>query len=243
MTGLILKTDKSEYSRHESARSIVKVRLLPTPATGLAETVTIALRRKGGPVVSTQEIVLAGDYPKGHVATFDLPEIKDASGIPLCVRGEYLVEATAGAVTASTDVFKIALITVEEMRNGYCFGVPLYASDMPFPKRRPSAVTGVTFYRLSENTRKTTYGLVFTAEVDGNPATLSWGGGPAIPITGASEILLDPRGGYAEVNIDEFELPVADASEGIVVDKQYWEDDKLRAEIDKAISEVENTLR
>jgi hypothetical protein len=242
MTGLTLKTDKSEYSRHESARSIVKVRLLPTPAAGLAETVTIALRRKGGPVVSTQEITLTGDYPKGHVVSFDLPEIKDASGIPLCIRGEYQVEASAGDVTASTDVFRIALITVEEMRNGYCFGVPLYASDTPFPKRQPSAVTGVTFSRLSESTRKMVYALVYTAATDSNPATLAWGGGPAIPITGASEILLDPRGGYAEVNIDEFELPVEDASEGIVVDKQYWDDDKIRSQIDKAISEVENVL-
>jgi hypothetical protein len=241
MTGLTLKTDKSEYSRHEPSRSSVKVRLIPIPATGLAETVTIALRRKGGPVVSTQEITLAGDYPKGYVASFDLTGIKDDSGIPLCVRGEYQVEATAGDVTASTTAFRVALITTEEMRNGYCFGVPLYASDTPFPKKQPSAVTGVTFYRLSENTRKMIYALVYTAAVDGTPATLSWGGGPAIPITGASEILLDPRGGYAEVNIDEFELPEVDASEGIVVDKQYWDDGQLRSEIEKAICEVENT--
>lgn len=244
LTGLSLRTDRSEYSRHEPSRSIVKLRLLPTPATGLADTVTLVLRRKGGPLVATQQISLTGDLPKGSVTTFDLTAIRDENGFPLCTRGNYRIEAwmTADAdittpAAASIDL-RIALITAEQMRKTYCFGVPLYASDSPMPKRQPVLVTGVTITRLSEDTRKGIHALAFDATAN----TLTWAGGAAITIDSAKEILPDPFGGYAEVDIDEFELPAEDAAEGIVVDKQDMDDDLLRSEIDKAIAEAENVL-
>jgi hypothetical protein len=218
------------------------VRVLPTPNTALADTVLLVLRRKGGPVIASQTLALAGDLPKGATTTFDLTSIKDADGIPLAIRGDYQVDAypTADADTATapmaTAAIRIALITAEEMRKGYCFGTPLYASDMPMPKRQPQVVTGVTITRLSEDTRKGTYALSY----DATAGTLSWGGGAAIPIGSDSELLPDQYGGYAEAQIDEFELPDNDAAEGIIVDKEGISDDFIRAEIDKAIADAEN---
>jgi hypothetical protein len=97
-------------------------------------------------------------------------------------------------------------------------------------------VTGVTITRLSDDTRRGIHAITF----DQSANTLSWGGGPAVTIGGAKEILPDAFGGYAEVDIDEFELPAADAAEGIVVDKKDLDDDFIRAEIDKAVAEAEN---
>lgn len=248
LTGLTLRTDRSEYSRHETSRSTVKVRILPVPATALAETVLLNLRRKGGPVLSSQEVALTGDLPKGIVTTFDLTAIKDADNIPLCVQGEYQIDAysppagyldpeTPNLVTAST-AFRVSLITVEEMRNGYCFGVPLYASDMPMAKKQPVLVTGVRLVRLSEDTPKGVHAISYTAATN----SLSWAGGPQVTIDSSKELLPDQYGGYAEVEIDEFELPGIDASEGIVVDKKDIDDEFIREQIAMAIAEVESVI-
>lgn len=253
MTGLTITTDKGEYSRFEAARSVIRVRVLPTPTTGLNDTVLVALRRKGGPVIATKEIAFVGAFPKGSIVEFDLKTIVDADGIPSAISGTYEIDGyspkegytdplTPGLVKATSAPFLVSMITVEEMRNGYCFGSPLYSSDTPFPKRQPVVVTGVKFYRLSESTRKGTYALVYVAATGGNPATLSWGGGAAIPIASGREILPDAKGGYAEVDIDKFDLPASDASEGIVVDKQDMQDDVIRSEIARAIAEVENVI-
>lgn len=247
LTGLALITDKREYSRFETRRSVVKVRILPVPETELNTDVLLVLRKKGGPVIASQTHDLNGDLPKGKVAEFDL-NTPSENGIPLCTRGQYVIEGyspaagfenpdTPGLVTASVD-FRVSMITVAEMRKGYCFGVPLYATDMPMPKRQPTAVTGVEIERLSENTARGIHALVFNAQEN----TLSWGGGPAIPITGPQEILPDAFGDYAEVNIDEFSLPDESAEEGIVVDKGDISDEFIQGEIDKAIAEVENEL-
>ena len=245
MTGLTLKTNRSEYSRLEPARSSIQVRMLPAPATGLDVTVLLALRKKGGPVIDTVETKLTGDLPKGQIARFDTTAIKDADGIPLCTRGDYQIEAYSPAADyaagnppmAVSAAIRIALITVEEMRKGYCFGTPLYASDTPGPKRQPVVVTGVRITRLSEDTRKGVAPLAYTA----GDNTLSWNGGPPVPIGSDREILPDGFGGYAEVEIDEFNLPAGDASEGIVVDKEDMADDFIRAEIDKAIDSIESS--
>ena len=218
--------------------------MLPAPATGLDVTVLLALRKKGGPVIDTVETKLTGDLPKGQTAAFDIAAIKDADGIPLCTRGDYQVEAyspaegyAAGSPPMAVAAIRVSLITVEEMRKGYCFGTPLYASDTPAPKRQPVVVSGVRITRLSEDTRKGVAPLVYV--VGGK--TLSWNGGPAVPIGGDREILPDGFGGYAEVEIDEFNLPTNDASEGIVVDKEDMDDSFIRSEIDKATDSIENT--
>ena len=247
LTGLSLRLDKSEYSRHEPQRSSIRVRVVPVPNTGLADTVMLAIRRKGGPVIFTQQVNLDGNLPKGQIATIDLTAIKDADGIPLAIRGDYQLDAyspadgytdpnIAGLQTASAD-FRISLITIEQMRKGYCFGAPLYASDTPAPLRQPVVVTGVTIDEVSEGTAPGVHSLAF----DQANNTLSWSGGQAVTIGSSQEILPDQYGGYVQVTIDDFDLPAADASEGILIDKEKMPDETIRDEIEKAIAQAENT--
>lgn len=239
LTSLKLLTDRSEYSRFEPSRSKVRVRILPTPAVDLVnEAVTVSLRR-GGLLIQQQDITLNGSYPKGQIVEFDLTAIKDEDGLPLCIRGNYNIEAKQGTVSAGSS-FRVSIITVEEMKKGYCFGAPLYSSDTPAPKKQPGAVTGVTIRSVSEKTKFGIYNLVYGKTA----ATLKWGEGVAVTLSTDSreEILVDSKGNYIEVDIDHYELPGNDAAEAIVIDREIMKDEVIQNEIDKAVSEAENDI-
>lgn len=249
LQGITLKTDRKEYSRNEVGKSTIRLRVVPNPTTvAEEETVAIVLKRKSGLTVHTETVTFPiGEYPKGIILAIDLNAIKDAKGIPLCLAGEYVIEAYSPAAylddpdanpieaQATTPSFWISIITVEEMRKGYCFGAPIYASDTPFPKNQPVVVTGVRITKVSENTAKRIHTISFNAANN----TLSWSGGGEIPIGGDTEILPGQRGDYAEVEIDSFELPAVDAAEGIVIDKEDFTDERIRTEISRAVAEVE----
>lgn len=239
LTAISIKTDRNEYSRFEENRSRIHARIMPTPATGLVqEAVTITLLR-GTQAVSEQVVTLDGDYPKGQIVEFDLNTITDADGIPLCTRGNYTIQAGQGEIQGATTV-RVAIITAEGMRAGYCFGAPLYNYDILAPKKQPSLVTGVTIRKVSEKTKAGLYNLAY----DQSAGTLTWSDGPAVTIGAGStdEILPDSKGNYIEVDIDQFELPAEDAAEAIVIDRKIMSDQAIRDEIDKAVAEVESTL-
>jgi hypothetical protein len=240
LTGLSILTDRNEYSRFEATRAVIRARVVPVPNIGLDDTVTVTLKRKGGQVMATADVVFSGDAPKGEIVEFDLRQVKDAAGIPLCVRGDYLVEAVQdGGPTASADI-RIALLTVKEIRGSYCRGATLYSSEILRPVKQPVLVSGVKITNVSENTRPGVKNLTFTA----SSAQLSWGGGPAAVLDPAvrTEILLDSTGAYIEVEIDHFELPSADAAEALLLDKERMSDEAVRAEIDKAIDDAEHAI-
>jgi len=239
LTAINIKTDRYEYSRFEDNRSKIRVRVLPTPATGLTqELVTITLLR-GTQAILQQSVTLNGDYPKGHIAEIDLNSILDAEGIPTCTRGEYTVQAEQEDILAAATV-RVSIITVDGMRSGYCFGAPLFNYDTMAAKKQPTLVTGVTIRKVSERTKAGLYNLTYTKAT----SSLTWGDGTAVPIGANStdEIIPDAKGNYIEVDIDQFELPESDAAEAILVDREIMSDDTIRDEINKAVAEVENTL-
>lgn len=243
LTGLSLLTDRSEHSRFEPTRAIIRARVVPEPKTDIAgsEAVTVTLKRKGGQVMAAKEISFSGNAPKGQVVEFDLREVKDAAGTPLCVRGEYVVEAAQTGGPSATAAVLVSLITTDEMRGSYCRGATLYSSEILRPVKQPVLVTGVRISNVSEKSRPGVKNLAFTADT---PAKLAWGGGPEAVLDASvrTEILLDSTGAYVEVEIDHFELPVASVSEAIVLDKERMTDEAIRAEIDKTVAEAENSI-
>lgn len=239
LTAINIKTDRKEYSRFEDSRSKIRVRVVPTPATDLIqEQVTLTLLR-GAQVIHQQDVILDGDYPKGHIVEIDLNSIVDADGIPTCIRGEYTIQVGQNPILAAETV-RVSIITPDAMRAGHCFGAPLYNYETMVPKKQPTLVTGVTIRTVSEKTKTGLYNLAYDHTAD----TLTWGDGTAIPIGADStgEILLDTKGNYIEVDIDPFELPAANAAEAILIDREIISDEVIRGEIDKAIAEVENAL-
>lgn len=240
LTGISIRLDKPEYSRLETNRSVVKARVLPTPATGLvSEVVTVSLLKKGVTLHKT-DITFDGDCSKGIVIEIDLKEIKDSDGATHINRGKYALLAVQDTVSTS-EVVTVALITAAEMRRTYCQGLHLVAGYKLAPKKQPSAVTGVWITNVSKNSKTGLQALVY----DNTAKTLSWGGGVAIPLsdTSDSEILIDTKGGYIEVDIDHFNLPSANASEAILIDQDSLDDDFLHREIEKATHEVEMALK
>lgn len=230
--------DREEYSRFEPSRSVVRARVLPSPATGLADAVTVDLCRKDGIVLATQTVLFAGDQLKGAVVMFQLADIKSSDGYPTVVRGDYTIKATCGDVSGSAP-FIVSIITVEELKAGYCRGMSLYSREIMAPRKQPSLVTGVTIKTVSSGSSPGLYILKFTA-----PATLQWNDGPAVSIEDGltSEILPDASGAYIEVRVDSFDLPAGNATEGILIDQETLTDAALRSEIQRAVSELENRI-
>lgn len=240
LTGISIHLDKPEYSRLETNRSVVKARIIPTPSTGLvSETVTLSLLKKGVAVYET-EVTFSGDAPKGTVIDIDLKEIKDADGITHITRGKYALMAKQDTLAESA-VVNVALITAVEMRRTYCQGLHLVAGSKMAPKKQPSVVSGVWISNVSKNTKAGLKAL----EYDATNGTLAWGGGTPIVLddASASEILMDTKGGYIEVEIDHFSLPDVSASEAILIDQEDLTDDFLHREIEKATQEVELALK
>ena len=239
LTALQIDTDKSEYSRLEPSRSTVKVRILPTPATGLVgEIVTLSLIKKGVTIWSTA-VTFTGGFPKGQVVLVDLTNIKDALGVTHINRGVYTLTATHGAISASQS-FSVAIMTAAEMRKSYCQGLHLISGYKLAAKRQPSLVTGVTIVDVSKGSKAG----VFALSYDSTAETLTWGGGAAIPVAGEENaILIDAKGNWIEVDIDPFSLPSTNAAEGILLAEETLDDEYLRREIEKATQEAEILLK
>ena len=240
LTSLRIVTDRSEYSRFEASRSTVRARVIPGPAAVTGdEEVVVTLRRKSGIEMSRQTITFAvGDHPKGQIVEFDLAGICDAAGTPICARGDYYINAEQGSLEAASNMFRVSMITVEWFKSSYCSGLPLTATEQLVPVKQPSVVTGVTVTRVSERTRPGLKAIVYDQALN----SLTYDNGPAVTIGGTTEILPGSKGDYIEVAIDEFDLPSVDASEAILIDKLSISNEMIQAQIDSAISDVENNL-
>lgn len=240
ITALQLYLNRTEFSRFEPSRKVASIRVVPTPATGLTgEEVAIAFCRHDGIELARQTITLTGDYPKGIMVVFDISEISDADGFPVCIRGNYSITASCGGVLASA-IIKVALITADEMKASYCAGLPLYFRETMTLLKQPSLVTGVTVNRVSHGTAAGMHLLKY----EKTAATLQYNKGAKVQVGSGMtiEILPDERGNYLEVAIDAFELPDSDAAEMVVIDRAKMDDSTIQGEIEKATSEVERMV-
>lgn len=244
LSALAIYLNRREASRFESTRSKVKVRIVPTPDTGLDESVTVSLKRRDGTEIASQQVALNGDLPKGTFAEFDLAALVDGDGYPLVVRGDYVVEVSddaANAEAVEADL-RVALVTVEELRRNHCKGATLISSEVMRPRKQPRVITGVTVTDVSAETRTGMRNLIFTV---GTPSTLQWGeDGATVELDESitSELLPDDLGNYIEVEIDHFELPSDDQTETLFIDQDRMTDEDLRSYVDQATEEVETHL-
>lgn len=241
LTGLTLRLDREDYSRFEPSRASVRATVFPEPATGLVgEAVTVRLLR-GSVEVASQALDLNGDHQNGVGVSFDLTSYVDASGLPTATRGTYTVEAAQAGGPSVTAVCYVALVTPEQMRTAYCQGATLLSSEVLQPRRQPLLVTGVTVQEVSEAVRPGIYALAY----DHAGSTLAFGGGQAVPLSASvrEEFLPNDRGGYVRVTIDHGALPGADASEGILIDKERMSDATIREHIRQATAEAETLLK
>lgn len=235
VTGFVAATDRREYSRFEQSRRVVAVAAVNPPSAS----VNFALQR-GGVTVAT---ALGEPRSDGTWrAAFDLSALADGDNYPVCISGLYRIAATSGDSTAYTDPFHVSLITVDNLKQSYCKGLPLYAREVLAPKRQPVVVTGVTIDRCSTGVTRSLHTLSHV--YDGNSHRLKFDAGPEVDLSPnlLAEYLPDARGNYLEVTIDWRLLPTTDVTEAIIFDMEPVSDDVLRGEIERAASEMERLV-
>jgi hypothetical protein len=237
ITILQIHTDRSEYSRLESDRSVLKVRVVPDAAG----TATVRVLRRGTEL-AVQEIAVT--TPKGAVAVFDL-KVLAADGFPLFTTGTYEITAISGDVSASS-TFIVSLMTVANLKKSYCAGLPLKQADIITAVKQPSLVTGISITQASQGTGPGIYLLVYkAATVDPvGAATIQWNNGAIVELAAApgNEILPDDRGNYIDVDIDPFNLPDGNVAEGIILDYATIDDATIRQEIRNGVAEIERCI-
>jgi hypothetical protein len=248
VTALRIVTDRPEYSRFESGRSVIRARVIPTPATAPADTVTVNLCRFSGHVMKSVTLDFsAGNFPNGAVAEFDLKQIVDQFGLCTVISGDYYLEAVNAAETirSAKCPARVSLITVEEMKSLYCMGLPMRSGDVLKPRKQPRVVTGVMIQNVSQGTVPGLYPLAFNKGAGSAANTLVWGdGGLTVELDQGitDEILVDQDGNYTEVLIDHFGLPASDVSESILIDEETLSDEAIRTQIAHAAKEIESRL-
>lgn len=243
LSSLTLRLDREEYSRFESARSVIRATVVPSPSTVEgSEEVTVRLLR-GSVELASQALTFSGECELGLGASFDLASLADASGIPTATRGAYTVQVSQEGGPSASVACLVSFVTAEQMRTAYCQGANLLSSETIRPRRQPLLVTGVTICECSEMVRPGIYNLAFVVG-DEAPNTLSFASGATVTLDDAvtEEFLPDTRGGYLRVEIDHRSLPEETVAEGILFDKERMTDDTIRDHIRQAVAEVENSL-
>ena len=148
-------------------------------------------------------------------------------------------------VYADSADFPISIVSAQQLRNTYLFGLNLQANDVRAVKFQPSRITGVEVVEVSSSHATGFDRLTYIYQ--GAPSVLrqiSWGAGPVISITAPGRYLLrhDCTGGdYIIVQIRNLSaLPTAGVTEDLFVTKAEITDDMLRRWIEQSCDWLEN---
>lgn len=236
ITDLQIVLDHEEYSKYDGAVAVVNASITATGGTNL-DTLSWSIERMDG-----YGIVTGGTYPlsgPSAVISTDLRTLSDVDGINWANAGSYIFRVSdLVSGRQATASFIISIITVDEMKRKWIYGVSLESSDLIAPIIPPRFVTGVTFVDFSREHNVGPSDLVY---VSGPPKTLSWAGGPPqMVFTGKQRlVLIGACNEYAVVDVDSTLLPLTDTSETIVIDRKKMTDTDLRGFIKQAVGWVE----
>lgn len=153
ITALTVSVDGTVYSRLEPERDTITVTITPTGTPLLGEQVTLELRKAR----RARDVVVASwTYTVGGAGAFDetihLPSVVDEQEIPLVRRGMYFFRVVLvgnSSVSAVSEDFRVALVSLERMKAEYLYGVDLKAIQQLAVLEQPKVVTGVTVVDVS----------------------------------------------------------------------------------------------
>lgn len=252
-TNISLSLDYEEYSKFELDRNTIGITWAAAGGGDMSGEVLrfqlIKARRDRDVAVWTQDVTISGSTdPQGGIVSVYLPDLYDADYIHLVRRGRYLIRCTSvtnANVTTDTADFPISLITVNQLKRSYFFGLDLSANAVFAVKFQPQQITGVNVEAVSPNHPLIFAPLTYVYEA-GPPVVrqLSWGGGPLVPITGPGQYLLklDCNGSnYIQVRVKSpLLMPTQSMVEELLVDKQVIEDAQIRRWLEQAYDWWEN---
>ncbi|MHB1418285.1 MAG: hypothetical protein ACYCX4_01670 [Bacillota bacterium] len=255
ITGLVVKTDKREYSKYmvrtkdphgglnEDNLQVVTAKVGITGGAESDQIQVSLVRLDGYGVVSSKTVSIENGQTNATV-TFDLvKDCKDADGINRAKAGDYVVRAVSGNISADSSAFAVSIVSVKEMRQMWCYGMTLYAAEILGPKVQPRLVAGVVIDEVSQGHLKGVYRLVYTLATK----ALSWNGGTAAtvdPALGITQyVLLDKREeDYIIVTVDPDRLPGADKTEPIIIEQGQMSDEAIIEWVRRATGWVESRI-
>ena len=239
--------DAHEYSVSEHGRQIVTAYLI-FPAASSGDQFTVDLVREDGfGSISTVTVPLSAGQTQA-TAAFDLRDAKDTYGFVVARHGWYNVQATQQSTSATTasETFYVGLVTVDELKNLWCYGVPFDEAGSNGLVVQPRAVTGVTIPTVPSQLPRGVHTLAYQPPGDGTYATLSWDGGATVNLTqlGPADYALINQAGtdYVKVRVVPGQLPTSAATESLIVDRLAIDDEYLRRLIDMAQGFIEQGI-
>ena len=252
-TAITVVLDLDEYSKFEVDRRDMTITWTATAGSSMnGEQLLVELRksRRNRDVVVhsvTETISGTSTSETGTVIINLLEDVIDSDYINLIRRGYYYVRissVTTPSVYADSADTPISVVTAQQLRNNYLFGLTLEANDVRDVKIAPVNITGVEIVEVS-SAHEQGYGrLTYVVQPNGT-RQLSWGAGPLVNITAPGQYLLryDCSSGssYIIVRVRSLAaLPADNQVDELLVTKASITDAMLRRWIEQACDWLEN---
>lgn len=238
--------DRTEYAVTEDAHIVTAYLIFPAAASGDQFVIDLTRLDGFGAIATVTAPLTAGQT---HLsAAFDLRDAKDTYGFVVARHGDYAVEATQASTSATTtsETFYVSLVTVEELKNLWAYGVPFGEAGVNGVVQQPRLVTGVTLPTIPSGHPRGVFTLAYQPTASGQPATLAWQGGTAVPLVQSGPgtyVLVDASGqNYVQAHVIPGQLPTAPTSEALVVDHLGMDDRYLRRLIGMAQGFIEQAI-
>ena len=250
-TTLAVSVDLEEYSRFEIAegRATINVTIIASGGGNMyGRELTVDLykaRRLRDQTIYTDTITIdSTDDPATVTTSIYLPDVRD-DNVSLIRRGQFFVRATVAATPLVTDDsadFPISILTAQQLRKTWLFGLPMDAFFMRDVRLQPSVITGVTVEEVS-GTHPTGFKTLNLQYVSSGKYLMSWAGGPLVSVQAAGQYLLSGSCGveFILVQIRSMaDLPTSNQVEDLLVVKSPISNAMLRRWIDGACDWLEN---
>jgi len=255
-TSISVTIDLEEYSKFEieAGRSIITATITVSGGGDMSgEELTLELikaRRDRDSVVYTNAYIIASsDDPSTGEALIDLNLVVSSDQINLIRRGFYFIKITsvsAPAVSGQSLDFPISILTAQQLRETYLYGLKLDASDVRDVRMQPQEITGVEIVDVSPNHRIGFDVLNYRYDSSNSIKHISWGnGGPVKAITQPGRYILR-RGGcnaneYIIIQVKSLSnLPTHNEQEELLIEKDQISDRMLRRWINQTCDWIEN---
>ena len=268
-----LAVNKDEYSKFEEDNAVIEVTTFITGSVTIAGGVTDPNsilrfeirkdRRARDTVVYTFDVDLAVYFNFAVTTPIDptLPiytgldtrlAVSSPDLINLIRRGKYFVIAYPSdqvpptlTISRESDNFWINPVTVNRMKNDWCFGIDFQSSDLRTWRFNPRQITGVSIKEVSRNHKLSFFPLNYMVNSAGD-RFISWDNGSVIPILAAYKEYMLPAGGpsseYIVVKVDHTRLPTTNLQEELFIEEAVLSDTTIRRYLSDSIDHIENTL-
>jgi hypothetical protein len=241
ITAISVALDHEEYSKYDPALAIFNADITTNGSPG--DILSWSLERLDGfGVVIQGNIILTG--PTAHILV-DLRTVDDVDGINWTTAGQYQLRVIGDSVTVLTP-FCVSIISVDEMRKRWIYGVSLESSDLLAPVVPLRLLTGITYIDSSQTMTPGAYVLQFTPANGLTPAFITMDGGSAVFIlpTGIQDIVLisECTDAWIKLRVDPTKLPTTLTTETLVLDRAKMDDDAIRKYVTLASQTLESYL-